>query len=49
MYDAEENLTSVHLAHLKVCGEIPQLNHVCFTIMLMGIELDIISYTLILV
>ena len=48
IYDAEEKLNLLHLAHLKVCEEISQLNHVWFTIMLMGTELDIIHYTLIL-
>ena len=47
LYDAEENLNLLHFTHLKVCGEIPQLNQVWFTIMLMGIELYIIYYTLI--
>ena len=47
-YDAEEKLNLLHLVHLKVCDEILQLNHVWFTIMLMGTELDIIHYTLIL-
>ena len=44
----KKNLTSYTLLYLKVCEEIPQLNQVWFTIMLMGTELDIIHYTLIL-
>ena len=47
MYDVKDKLNLLYLAHLKVCGEIPQLNQIWFTTMLMGVELDIICYTLI--
>ena len=36
IYSAEEKLHLLCLTHLKVCGEISQLNQVRFTIMLMG-------------